>query len=125
MQYPVSFNIKQENEKVFSLQINFFASCYPISSSNHLKMASPYLAIFLLFVISYAVPSPQYGYGIDCECSDITLLDANSGERHFYVAKTIYFFFLPQAKLLATVLQGSGASFGVMSLQQGKFDDKF
>jgi hypothetical protein len=57
-------------------------------------MASPSLAIFLLFVISYAVPSPQYDYGIDCECSDITLIDGNSGEKRCYVA-TIFFSFFP------------------------------
>ena len=46
-------------------------------------MLSQSLTIFLLLVPCLAVPPPQNYDGDDlaCECSDITLLDGNSGEK--------------------------------------------
>ena len=58
-----------------------------ITSAN---MLSQILTIFLLLVPCLAPPPPQ-NYGgddLDCECSDITLLDANSGEKDLDTAVT-------------------------------------
>eukprot|EP00091_Calanus_sinicus_P003255 TRINITY_DN13417_c0_g1_i1.p2 TRINITY_DN13417_c0_g1~~TRINITY_DN13417_c0_g1_i1.p2 ORF type:complete len:100 (-),score=8.78 TRINITY_DN13417_c0_g1_i1:87-386(-) len=93
-------------------------------------MPSPYLALVVVFITSYAAPSSQYGFGRDCECSDITLLDTSSGQILFGVDNTYFvlFFFRQNYWQLSHKFQGqvlvlcfiNKSMYGLEKIQQGK-----